>query len=108
MESFLANVCTVEWNERQDAGRTFAEALADLLPEHADKAELIAAFGNRFDEMIAGAVEGTVDILAELQARRRAALRAHQLVGRDVCARSAGASRSCRGSTASWCRARKA
>ncbi len=26
MEDFLANVCTVEWNERQDAGRTFAEA----------------------------------------------------------------------------------
>lgn len=67
MESFLANVCTTEWNERQDAGRTFADALADLLPEHADKADLIAAFGKRFDEMIAGAVEGSVDILAELK-----------------------------------------
>ena len=32
MEEFLANVCTVEWNERQDAGRTFAEAHAELLP----------------------------------------------------------------------------
>jgi len=27
MEDFLANVCTVEWNERQDAGRTFADAV---------------------------------------------------------------------------------
>jgi 2-haloacid dehalogenase len=35
MEDFLANVCTVEWNERQDAGRTFAEAHAELLPLHA-------------------------------------------------------------------------
>jgi 2-haloacid dehalogenase len=25
MEHFLARVCTTEWNERQDAGRTFAE-----------------------------------------------------------------------------------
>ena len=32
MEHFLANVCTEEWNERQDAGRTFADAAAELLP----------------------------------------------------------------------------
>jgi len=34
---FLENVCTPEWNEKQDAGRTFAEATAELLekfPEH--------------------------------------------------------------------------
>ena len=67
MESFLANVCTTEWNERQDAGRSFADAVADLLPRHAAQADLIAAFGHRFDEMIAGAIEGTVDILAELR-----------------------------------------
>ena len=67
MEDFLANVCTDEWNERQDAGRTFAEAHAELLPRHADKAHLIEAFGRRFDEMIAGAIEGTVDILADLK-----------------------------------------
>ena len=29
METFLADVCTVEWNERQDAGRTFADAVAE-------------------------------------------------------------------------------
>lgn len=67
MEDFLANVCTVEWNERQDAGRTFAEAHAELLPRHADKTHLIEAFGKRFDEMIAGPIEGTVDILADLK-----------------------------------------
>ena len=67
MEDFLATVCTVEWNERQDAGRTFAEAHAELLPRHADKVHLIEAFGRRFDEMIAGPIDGTVDILAELK-----------------------------------------
>jgi len=69
MERFLAEVCTEEWNERQDAGRTFAEAVAELLPAHADKAELIHAFGHRFDEMIPGALEGTVDIMSELKRR---------------------------------------
>ena len=66
MESFLANVCTPAWNERQDAGRSFADAVAELLPRHPDQSELIAAYGQRFDEMIAGPIEGTVEILAEL------------------------------------------
>jgi 2-haloacid dehalogenase len=67
MEAFLADVCTVEWNERQDAGRSFADAAAELLPRHADKVDLIEAFSRRFDEMITGAIAGTVDILADLK-----------------------------------------
>ena len=67
MEHFLATVCTTEWNERQDAGRSFAEATQALLPQHADKLALIEAFGKRFDEMVPGAIEGTVDVLAELK-----------------------------------------
>ena len=69
MEHFLATVCTTEWNERQDAGRSFAEATRELLPIHADKIELIEAFGKRFGELIAGPIDGTVDVLAELKAR---------------------------------------
>jgi 2-haloacid dehalogenase len=67
MEAFLENVCTTEWNERQDAGRTFAEAVAELMPRHADKRELIEAFGARFGEMIPGAIAGSVEILGELK-----------------------------------------
>lgn len=67
MEAFLANVCTVEWNERQDAGRTFADGVAELLPRHERHRELIEAFGRRFGEMIPGAIEGTVEILADLK-----------------------------------------
>ena len=67
MEHFLATVCTVEWNERQDAGRSFADGVQELLPRHADKLELIEAFGKRFDEMIPGAIEGSVDVLAQLK-----------------------------------------
>jgi 2-haloacid dehalogenase len=70
MEHFLANVCTTAWNQRQDAGRSFADAVRELLPQHRDKLELIEAFGKRFDEMIAGPIEGSVALLAELKARR--------------------------------------
>ena len=69
MEAFLGEVCTVEWNERQDAGRTFAEAVAELMPKHEDKRHLIEAFGRRFDEMIPGALDGTVEIARELKGR---------------------------------------
>ena len=69
MEAFLAEVCTVEWNERQDAGRTFADAVDELMPRHADKRALIDAFGARFGEMIPGAIDGTVAILGELKRR---------------------------------------
>ena len=69
MEAFLRNVCTEAWNERQDAGRTFADAVAELRPTHADKLHLIDAFGERFSEMIPGPIEGSVRILRELKER---------------------------------------
>jgi len=69
MERFLATVCTVEWNEEQDAGRSFAEATEALMPQHADKRALIDAWSMRFGEMVPGAIEGTVAVLAELKDR---------------------------------------
>jgi len=69
MEHFLANICTTEWNLQQDAGRTFAEACAALKLEHPSDAEMIDAWFERFDEMMAGPIAGTVDILAELRER---------------------------------------
>ena len=69
MEHFLATVCTHEWNRCQDAGRSFAEGARLLKAEHPDKTELIDAYGNRFDEMLAGPIPGSVEILAELRDR---------------------------------------
>ena len=70
MEHFLANVCTISWNSQQDAGRTFAEACALLKSEHPNHADLIDAWIERQPEMVAGAIGGTVEILAELRARK--------------------------------------
>jgi 2-haloacid dehalogenase len=69
MEHFLANVCTHEWNRRQDAGRSFAEGARLLKAEHQEKAELIDAYFSRFDEMMPGPIAGSVEILAELRDR---------------------------------------
>jgi 2-haloacid dehalogenase len=67
MEHFPASVCTDEWNRAQDAGRSFVEGARLLKRQHPDKAELIDAYGARFDEMIAGPIAGTVEILVELR-----------------------------------------
>jgi 2-haloacid dehalogenase len=69
MEHFLANVCTTEWNERQDAGRSFADATRELMPRHAEQRELIEAWGTRFGEMIPGPIDGAVEVLADLKER---------------------------------------
>ena len=69
MEHFLANVCTHQWNRCQDAGRSFAEGARLLKLQHPEKAELIDAYGTRFDEMMPGPIPGTVEIFAELRKR---------------------------------------
>lgn len=69
METFLSTVCTQEWNERQDAGRSFSEAAALLRAQHPHHAELIEAYGARFDEMMKGPIEGSVTILEALHER---------------------------------------
>ncbi len=69
MEHFLENICTTEWNQQLDAGRSFAEACAALKLEHPRNAEMIDAWFERFDEMMAGPIAGTVDILSELRER---------------------------------------
>ena len=54
MEHFLATVCTQSWNEQQDAGRPFADAIASLKLVHPGKAELIDAWIERQSEMFSG------------------------------------------------------
>ena len=70
METFLSGVCTPEWNVAQDAGRTIDEAVAEATSRHPEKAALIKVYYDRFDEMMAGPIDGTVDILARLHQRQ--------------------------------------
>src|SRR3984957_7528211 len=70
MEEFLATVCTQSWNEQQDPGRPFSDACASLKLVPPDKAALIDAWVQRYDEMLAGPISGTVGILTELNSHR--------------------------------------
>ena len=67
MEVFLAEICSPAWNLTMDAGRTFADGVADLTSRFPDKADLIRAYDERWQEMVPGAIESTVAVLAELK-----------------------------------------
>jgi len=69
MEHFLATICTPSWNRQQDAGRSFAEGCALLKTVHPDAAYLIDAWFERYGEMLAGPIQGTVDVLCDLRAQ---------------------------------------
>lgn len=69
MERFLAEVCHSDWNLAQDAGRDFDDAIAALMPRHREHLPHIAAWRDRFGEMIAGELHETVAVAADLRAR---------------------------------------
>jgi 2-haloacid dehalogenase len=66
MTHFLTEVCTPEWNEEQDAGRTLQEATEELVNRFPVHEKLIRVLYERWEEMLGGELEGTVQILKEL------------------------------------------
>lgn len=68
MEKFLSEVCTQDWNEQQDGGRTFAEGIAELLPHHPHYQQEIHAYFERWTEMLKGPIAPVVEILERLRA----------------------------------------
>ncbi len=69
MEQFLADVCSPEWNARLDAGHSWADEIESLAARHPEQRELIVAYRARWSEMVAGAIDETVQVLAELRRR---------------------------------------
>ena len=68
MERFLSEVCSREWHEDNDRGVRYAESCAALAERFPQYAAEIRLWGERTEDMIAGPIDGTVALLAELQA----------------------------------------
>jgi 2-haloacid dehalogenase len=67
MEAFLADVTTPAWNAEQDAGRPWVDAVDALAAEFPQHRPLIEAYRQRWPETLGDAIQGTVDVLAELR-----------------------------------------
>lgn len=69
MEQFFVETDLLTWNAKQDEGRPFTEAVAALSAQFPHHEPQIRAFHERWEEMMPGAIEPTVEILAELKAK---------------------------------------
>lgn len=67
MKWFYDNICTDDWNEQQDAGRSLQEATEELVTKFPEHESNIRAYYDRWEEMLGGPIHGTVDILRELK-----------------------------------------
>jgi 2-haloacid dehalogenase len=68
LDAFVRDVLTHQWHFQHDAGRNFADTSAELTAQHPHHAELIAAWGPRFNESVGGPVEGMHAIVDSLDA----------------------------------------
>lgn len=68
MEWFLTEVCPSSWNLEQDRGRPWEEAIAEAVSRHPAYEAEIRAYRARWNEMVPGAIEGSVALLETLSA----------------------------------------
>lgn len=67
IEHFLAHVATSAWNHQFDAGRPFAEGIAERKEAFPEHAEWLDAWWEKWPDMLGGPIEGTVEILRALR-----------------------------------------
>lgn len=68
---FLENVCTPEWNDQQDAGRSFEEATEELVTKFPEHELAIRAWYGRWNETINGRIHETVALLKEIKESKK-------------------------------------
>jgi 2-haloacid dehalogenase len=68
---FIDNICTLDWNEKQDGGRTIKEAVEELLSLHPSYKDYILAYYSRWEEMLNGPITGTVDIFKKIKEKKQ-------------------------------------
>jgi 2-haloacid dehalogenase len=64
---FFQNICTSDWNEEQDAGRSLKEATDMLVLQHPEWKTEIECFYGRWEEMLGGPIQETVEIFRRIK-----------------------------------------
>jgi 2-haloacid dehalogenase len=68
MERFLAEVCNDAWHRQHDLGADIRESCVRLAAEHPGYHDMIMAWDERGEEMAAGQIDETVEVLSGLKA----------------------------------------
>jgi 2-haloacid dehalogenase len=68
LADFLDRVCTPQWHLAHDLGADTEQSCRELAAAHPELADLIMAWANRSEEMVAGQLDPAVEVLAEVKA----------------------------------------
>jgi 2-haloacid dehalogenase len=71
MHEFYNEVCTSEWNEEQDAGRSLKEATEELVARFPGEEQNIRAYYDRWEEMLKGPIEASVEVFKEIKDKNK-------------------------------------
>jgi 2-haloacid dehalogenase len=66
MQWFLDTICTMHWNENQDAGYPLKQATEDLVSKFPEYKKYIKMYYGKWEQMLGGEITGTVKILDAL------------------------------------------
>lgn len=64
---FFEHICTSDWNEEQDAGRSYVEATQELVAKFPEWESQIRDYYGRWSDMLKGPIPETVQILRKLK-----------------------------------------
>ncbi|MFC0773926.1 HAD family hydrolase [Terrimonas alba] len=64
---FFKNICTNDWNEEQDAGRSIVEATQMLVQQFPEWESPIRDYYGRWTDMLKSSIPGTVEIFRQLK-----------------------------------------
>lgn len=67
IETFLTQICNHDWNEKQDGGRPFSEALKEVSEQHPEWRDWIQSYWNRWPEMLGGSFDDMVELFLSLK-----------------------------------------
>ena len=66
MKWFFNDICTMDWNENQDAGYPIKQATEDRIKMFPQYEEWIRMYYGRWEEMLGGPIKKTVEVLDQL------------------------------------------
>lgn len=66
-DHFLEKICSMDWNERQDEGRSIVEATQELVAQYPEWEAAIRDYYGRWTDMLGGAIPETVEIFHRLK-----------------------------------------
>lgn len=66
-EFFFSHICTMDWNEQQDEGRSIVQATMELIEKFPDWEQPIRDYYGRWTEMLGGPIVESVKIFRQLK-----------------------------------------